>query len=287
MPTERRLPTEVQTAIAMIEHVALGFDRYRIWLDTPMPELPVKAIEQLGAKLVIKPNRSVQHQPLWQCQISVHQPTEKASQLLADAIQDKRYRTRPDYAEVAADYITSTRADADGVRDFFLAHMLVPHMRVDVVCEEGTTFYYHRRANETGGKAPHVPVIYSDRKSKLAGDHADRRCCHLEHRFSGSAALSQIGIACMADMAAFSHAMFWGRQLKLARLPAKAELGRFLAPEKSDCSGTALRKRAEKFLAPFHVQDRFVLQNLRRAHPRIDRILLSLEHSVLPDGVSV
>lgn len=286
MPNNHRLPTDVQHALAAIRQVVLGFDCYKFWIDHALPDLPVAEIKRHCTRFEIHANCSRPYQPLWKSYIEIFQPDDRGSQLLASAIQQGRYRTQPVYAEIALDQITANRMDADAVRNFILAHLLVPHMRHDVVCENGTTFYYSPRAGKNGEKVPLVPALYSDRESKLASQYAGRRCAHLEYRYTGSEVLSTIGIACMADIAAFSHDNFWRQHLTLARLPSKTKLGCFLLPDKSRCTGTALRKRANKFLEPFHVEGQFVLQNVRRAHPDLDKILIPLDHAIVLDKLN-
>jgi hypothetical protein len=286
MRTDNRLPTAALDLISTIDSVVLGFDRISCWIDNPMPALPVSAIEKNCTHLVFKENRAHKFQPLWQSYVELFQPNAKACHMLAAAIAHGQYRTRPHYAELALDVIVANRRAATAARNFILAHLLVPHARDPVVCAHHKTFYFNRRAKAGGGKTPHVVALYSDKRSKLAGAPARRYCSHLEHRLSGSDALASVGIACMADFASFSHRDFWRQHLHLARLPAKAELGRFLKPGKRDCSGTALRKRADKFLTPFYLEDTFVLQNVRLEHPEIDNVLISMENSFFLEGIS-
>lgn len=280
-PGHSRLPTELKTARAQVQAYVLGFDRVSFSLDHPAPSLPLQILEKHCRKVEIINSCTNRYQPLWQTRVALHQPDQDALRLLQIAIKNGCYRSRPDYAEIALDHVTVTRQDAVIVRNFFLKHMLVPHARKKVHCEKNETFYYNRRTPVHGGKAPRVTVIYCDKPSKLAGEYKGQPCSHLEQRFSGSDALSGIGINCLADFASFSHESFWHTNLKLACLPAKADISRFLLPEKADCSGTALRKRADKFLAPFFLKDVFILQNLRLAHPGIKGILREMECSFM------
>lgn len=289
MSNHPRPPADVLDTRKRIRHHVCGFDRLSLWLDHPAPVLPVAALEKHCGKVIINTNRAFRYHQLWQSCVTLFQPDRKALRLLQRAVRKGRYRSCPWYVEIALDCITATTQDAITVRDFHLRHMLVPHCRDEVTCFKKATFYYRRRTvrinDEQWRKAPHVPVLYADKKSKLlARTYKGQPCCHLEHRFFGADALSRIGIHCAGDFAEFSHAAFWRAHLTLARLPSKADIGRFLAPARTDCSGTALRKRADKFLAPYFLEGVQVLQNLRLSHPEITRILRPLQLAdVLPD----
>lgn len=281
MTDHSRLPTEVKSIRAFVQAYVLSFDRVSFSLDHPAPNLPIHMLNKHCRNVEVTNSCVNRYQPLWQTCVALYQPDQEALRLLQIAVKTGRYRSRPDYAEIALDHVTASQQDAVIVRNFLLKHLLVPHAREKVRCVENETFYYNPRTPVCGGKAPLVTVIYSDKPSKLAGEYEGQPCSHLERRFSGSAALGAIGINCLADFALFSHASFWCANLKLARLPSKVNIGRFLMKEKADYSGTALRKQADKFLKPFFLDDAFVLQNLRLEHPNIAKILRPLESWIM------
>jgi hypothetical protein len=281
MSVQIRIPQEIANIKKTIRTCISGFDRIHFWIDHPAPLLPLKSLRQHCRNIVIKKNQGYSYHAIWQCKVIVYQPDQEGLRLLADAIREEGYRVRPAYAEIALDHITKDCLGARRVRNFILKHMLVPHCRDEVVCEKKQTFYFHRRTDGNGKQTAHVVTVYCDRPSKLRGEHKGKPCSHLEHRFSGANALRGIGIYCMEDFASFRHDAFWNSQLRLADLPRKTKLARFLAPKKAKCSGTALRKRADKFLRELRLEGVRVLQNIRLAERQIEQVLRPLPNSLL------
>jgi hypothetical protein len=283
MSKQHRPSTDTRAIASLIQAPVYGFDRLSAYVDHPKPSVSSKRIRNLCKDLKIIENQCLPFQNLWQSHISIQQPSSKAICLLAEALRKENNRSRPFYGEIAVDFITETISDARLLGHYFLERMLVKHCRDGVIRERECTFYFHQRADFGGNKRTHVTVLYWDKPSGLAGKFQGRPCCHIEHRYSGSAALGNLGINCMADFALFSHQKFWHNTMKLAELPSKTEIGRTLVSGKAACSDTALWKRGDQFLKDFHLGDALVLQNICLKCPEMRRLLRSIPNNIILD----
>ena len=273
-------PVDVRRVLGLISDVEMAFDRLTFWIDHPAPDIPSSLIKRHCGGLQVRNCYSLPFHPAWQTEIAIFQPGHRALIALQHAIQT-RHRTRLGYAEAALDWLVDDYVSAQALHQFMLGHLRVPYMRQPVWFEQGTA-YFARLAAADGTKNSRNVVLYADRESKLWP--AGRRrspCCHLEFRLDGVGTLAQHGLHTLSDCIEFDHRAFWKDNLRLFRLPSKVELGRQLAPlpQERRVSGTALAKRANRFLGRYRHNETFVLQNCWRDNPTIADLVTVLDNT--------
>jgi hypothetical protein len=268
-----KLPTDTQAALARIKAHICAFDRITIWLDHPAPDLPVKQIKaHCGKPPLISDGKSHRHHPLWQCEMSLFQPTEPALQIVRDALVG--IISKVTYVELASDWITGSRDDALELQHYFLRHLRITNIRQPVKFDTETA-YFNRRASKQRERCNINAALYADKPSKFTS--GSRACCHLEYRLSGMSACRGVGLNTVADCASFEHSDFWSRHLTLFDFSSKVALGKIVAP-KPEVSDVALRKHAKQFLLANSYEGRYILQNCVLSNRKVLRALHPIDH---------
>ena len=240
-----------------------GFDRITIWLD--LPELPIAKylLESHCTGLEVQVIQ-MRHNARWKCRLAILQPTSQFLVLLAKALGHDA-SVLVTYAEIACDLPADSRRQAVLWCNEFLALTRMRYQRQAVVRYENS-YYYGRRTDPKGRRA-NVLALYFDRPSKLNNAQpADDLppCLHIEWRATGSAALEQLGIVSLEDLIRFDFQRFWNEHIHLYQLPNKTQLGRLLATACDadiDVSGTALRRRAERWKQKHSIHRNFIMHN--------------------------
>jgi hypothetical protein len=273
-----KLPVEVRRTLDLITTVVMAFDRLTLWVDHPAPNIRISRIAPHCTKLEVRGCFSLPFHPVWQTEIRVFQPCRQALIELQHAL-GTRHRVRLGYAELALDWLVEDRDAAEVLYRFVLKYMRVPYIRHAVTFKEGTA-YFARRAGSDLAKSARNIVLYADKPSKLwPARQLNSPCCHLEHRLQGVNMVAQYGLLSLADCIGFDHRAFWTEHLRLFRLPSKVELGRWLNSESADVSGTALAKRADRFLGQYFHNDVFILQNCWRENSDIASVVTPLANT--------
>lgn len=252
-----------------------GHDRITLWLD--LPELPIakELLERHCAALTVKPEQ-MEFNSRWKLLLDVHQPSMEFLRLLKTAIGHD-ISVLITYIEVACDIPAKNKTLALLWRNTFLAAARVCYQRQPMV-RYLTACYYGRRTHK-GVRRRHVQALYADRPSKLNNARPSDDalpCLHIEWRASGSAALVQIGVVSLTDLIKFDHRRFWSEHLRMYQLPRKTDLGRLLAAAggaDTAVSGSALRKRAERWQERHSIKGKFVLHNALLECPELKRRL--------------
>ena len=262
-----------------------NYDRITLWLSHP--ELPI-ALEKLK-KHCTDAKFHVQQMPFnafWKARLEIFQPTRRCLRLLAKALGNE-ISTLPTYVELACDLLANSEEQAQRWCDDFFATARGRYQRHPVV-RNGTVRYIGDRYNHHGARRPNkVMVAYCDRPSKLNNAQPDERQppdLHIEFRASGTTTLSALGICSLDDLLQFDHRRFWDRHIQMFELPPQpTALGRLLATASgadTDVSGTALRRRAARWMAKHSVDGKFVMHNALRATPKLVPMLNSVPFSV-------
>jgi hypothetical protein len=275
-PSLSRLPRVLHHARQLIHDNIMGIDRLKFWLDDPEPHLPAELMKRRVDPRKRRNDKTKYH-PKWQSKFDLFQPDADNLRAFEEAI-GTRYSVKLSEVELNMDWITRTDEEAMELRDFALAHMRVPYWKEPVKIKERTA-YFRRLDDGNGNKQLRNLVIYADNLDKRTG----RPCCHIEWRFCGPAPLGDIGLFTLDDCATFDHRDFWSRHLDLFALPPKAAISHWLDGE-SAISGTAHRKRADRFLEQYRQDGAFVLQNCRLNNPKISTILTPVDNALfLPE----
>lgn len=256
--------------------VIYGFDRITVWLDRS--ELPIEfnRIEKHCTNIEVIPMQ-MPFQARWKLQVQIFQPTIKCLQILNIALGNVT-AALPNHVEIAADIPASSKKQARQWRNAFLSSAKMKYQRQHVVLDNNKTIYYFgRRTDVEGNKRGHVLAVYADRPSKLLNarpDEDDLNCLHIECRTTGAVELTRLGIVSIEDLIQFNHPQFWDAHIFMYELPKPTELGRILASN-SGCdpnvSGTALRKRAARWIAKYSIEGIFVMHNALLDTPNIER----------------
>jgi len=275
-PSVSRLPRAIQNVRSLIHDNIMGIDRLKFWLDDAEPRLSAEQMQRRVDPRTVR-NDKTKFQPKWQSKFDLFQPDADDLRAFEEAI-GARYSVKLSEVELNMDWVTQTAEEAMELRDFALAHMRVSYWKEPVVIKEGTA-YFRRLHDSNGKKQFRNLVIYADKPDKRTG----RPCCHIEWRFCGPAPLADVGLFTLDDCATFDHQDFWSKHLDLFALPPKAAISHWLDGE-SAISGTAHRKRADKFLEPYRQDGAFVLQNCSLNNPTISEILTPIENALfLPE----
>ena len=241
------------------------FDRLAVAIDCAAVPGSVAKLEASCQGGVTVTNRKLKFNPQWKAKLDLFQPSAMALRSLVNDCLGEHAGAMPTYAEVAVDFIFRSRRHAAVFGDYLAQRIVMRHQRQAVQVEDHTTIYYGRRADVAGNKRGRVGCMYWDRLSKLASAHKGHPCVHVEIRLTGSAALSAVGIASASDFLTFDHMRFWASAISLYDLPAKTELGRHIGGrDDGGVSGTALRKRADKFIRKASVDGQFFMHNAAR-----------------------
>ena len=268
-------------AVAQPIAKAWGYDRVRILIDRPMLPGPINRLRRacLGG-LEVVPGRS-KFNPVWQCTVDLYQPSQKALNIVIDQCLGSQVSALLTYVEIAHDLIFDNKAVALSYESLLLRHMVMRHQRDEVV-RFARTHYFSRRSDTSASKRGRVGVIYTDKPSKLNTTHAGLPCVHIECRITGSAKLASVGLSSIGDLRSFDFGKFWQSAVALYELPCKSELGQIVGgPGGSEVSGTALRKRAGKFIDECSIEDQFFMHNAVRLEPRLLRKLVKLPLELL------
>ena len=265
--------------------VIFNYDRFTLWLSHPELPIPLEQIKRhcTDAKFHV---RQMPFNARWKARLAIFQPTKRCLRLLAKALGNE-ISTLPTYAELACDLHANSEKRAQRWRDAFFAMARVRHQRHPVV-RNGTVRYIGDRYDQNGARRPNnVMAAYCDWPSKLNNAQPDKRQppdLHIEFRASGTTTLSALGICSLDDLLQFDHRRFWDRHIQMFELPPKpTALGRLLATASGadvDVSGTALRRRAARWMAKHSVDGKFVMHNALRATPKLVPMLNSAPFSV-------
>lgn len=247
-----------------VHGVVYGFDRVTLWLDRP--ELPIsrRRLRLHCAGLRVAACQPP-YQARWKLKVELLQPTHRCLKLLARSI-GWDVAVLVNYLEVAADVPANDDSEAVSRRDAVLASAQMRYQH-DRAMRCLTTWYYGRR-NRGTARCPNVLAIYADKPSKLncvvRPLKEARPCLHIEWRASGSATLESMGVVSLDDLVQFDHRAFWDKHLRMYLLPKPTALGRLLAElcgADVNVSGTALRKRARRWMMQFTLDEKFVMHN--------------------------
>ncbi len=270
------------------------FDRITVWLDRP--ELPISPtiLEEHCTRLEVHLEQ-MPYQARWKLRLDIFQPTRTCLKRLASALGNE-VSTLINYVEIACDLPSNGKPHARNWRDQFLAAALMRSQR-QLVVRYKTCWYYGRRTNgeqnrlcaqsRSSQRRSNVLALYAHRPSKLGNARPSQSlppCLHIEWRATGSASVAALGIVSLGDLIQFDHHAFWDRHVRMFEVPAKpTALGRLLAKAAGadvDVSGTALRRRAARWMAKHSVDGKFVMHNALRATPKLVPMLNSMPFSV-------
>lgn len=246
-----------QDAIAQV----FGFDRITVAIDGPELSGPINRLKKAchgGAKVI--PGR-LPFNPNWQARIELRQPSRTALTILVEECLGTKTGAMLLYAEPAWDAIFGSRSDALMCQRWLSARLVMRYQRERVQQYERTT-YFARRANAKNGKRGRVGVVYADNPSKLASEFRGQPCMHTECRLTGSVVLGASGLISASDLIDFDHQAFWYSAARLYELPRKTDLGHLLGTARGPTvSGTALRKRANRFISECSIDGQFFMHN--------------------------
>jgi len=261
--------------------IASGYDRIALAIDRPMLPGPVNRLRracQGGLKVI--PGR-LQFNPVWQCTIDLHQPSRLALDILNDHCLQSQVSALLTYAEISHDLIFRRKSMALRYEPLVLQHLVVSRQR-DLAQRFKSVNYFGRRSDKARSKRGRVLAVYSDKPSKLNTQLAGEPCVHFDYRITGSAKLAAVGIASVGDLREFDFARFWDSAVALYELPTKTEFGRILGgPGGAEVSGTALRKRGERFIDKCSIDGQFYMHNAVRHQPRLLRKLVRMPMDLL------
>ena len=185
------------------------------------------------------------------------------------------------YAEIAHDLIFSHLDDATAYESLLLERLVMRYQRA-VVKRYKTTSYFNDRSDASASKRGRVVASYSDKPTKLPTRHAGQPCAHIECRITGSAKLGAVGLASVGDLHDFDFGSFWQSLASLYQFPTKTEIGRFIGgPGGDTVSGTALRKRGQKFVDECSIDGQFYMHTAVRQEPGLLRKLLKMPNDIL------
>lgn len=248
-----------------------GWDRVTVAIDRAAPLKHIRELSNAcggGAKLTVQ---TLKHNPVWKAKLDLFQPSPDAIDMLLDEYLADQIAAMVTYVEIAWDLIFSTPAQAQAYQVWFLERASMRHQR-DRALLNRRTAYFSRRSAKATGKRGAVGVAYSDRPSKLSSKHSGRDCLHVEIRITGSKAAAAVGIASASDLHHFDHCQFWTRVIRLLEPPKATDLGRLLGLEdQREVSGSALRKRAKKFIAECSADGQFFMHNAIRKNRALTR----------------
>lgn len=290
LPASRQ-PTVVNDTKRRIKKVVFAFDRITFWVDgNEKPKFGERIREHVKA-IEVKSNQSP-YQSTWTWEIKVLQPSVMALRMLKNKFGSTR-RTKLVYLELACDLITRNSNSALILRDFILSHAMPKYLRNDVLFYESTAYY--NRLHSGNDSQDHVDstddddaeqkfkksstnlVIYADRPSKQNGLQTGKPCCHIEWRLHGHQGLKRAGVSILDDLVHFDHFQFWSKNLILAQLPKKVELGQFFEGKSTDVDDAAYRKRARTVLRRFEIGGVFLLHNFIRANKDVKKFVLPID----------
>lgn len=118
--------------------------------------------------------------------------------------------------EVSLDWTFDDPYQLDQADWFVRSHWIKRWHGKQRVKAKHDTHYWARKGSRN------VPVVYSDRPSRLTGEEC---CLHLDWRISGKEALQRVGIGSAQDLISFDFHQFWRTRLLLYAVDLR-KLGR-------------------------------------------------------------
>lgn len=266
----------IDRSYSFTPYPVFGYGRIGLYLDHADWPLPIEQLKATCKSIEIDP-ANIPFHARWKQQIDLFQPTQATLRILDQAFQGGA-TVGICYAEIAVDILHPDHRHIKAIRNSFLASVKLSYGRNKVVRKK-STYYFKRRTTGTT-RTPKNLALYADKPSKLHNgchDIDSLPCCHFEIRISGSDSLENEGIVSLQDLIRFKHRTFWERSLRLYRIPSQpTKLGRMLAladGASTEVSGTALRKRANRWLARHSIKHgqsaNFVLHNALLASPKV------------------
>jgi len=183
--------------------VSAYFDRVQVWLAQALTRAELhKLSEQCGGGIYYKNER-----PKWdrhgqyRQRLQLRQPKAEALMLLS-----KLKGVHLNGVEISLDWRFDDAYQLERADWLVRSHWVKRwHGKQQVKAKHDTQYWAGK-----GGR--NVPVVYSDRPSRVSGEEY---CLHLDWRISGKEALCRVGIGSAQDLLSFDLHQFWRTRLLL------------------------------------------------------------------------
>lgn len=241
--------------LAGVEYVDEA-DRVRIRLDKPLPRSAGIQLKQAGCVRVSQRPIHLEYHPRWAAELRITRPTQACLVSLEELLGENRIGSEPCALEIARDFLTSEPNSRAYIEQELLRSIVLRH-RLPRVKRSGSCYFWGHRGDDVR------IAMYGDRPHKQPDLSWAAACVHIEIRLLGAPTLRKYGVWSAGDLSHFDYESAWKRAVDMICLPAnKSALGRLLGPK--NVSGTALRKRATRFLAQGAIRNStlFAVQNV-------------------------
>jgi hypothetical protein len=225
------------------------FDRVNIWLNTNRPLINESLQETLkesglNIEIILKPMSPFQ--PTWKQLLQLHQPSLLALRYIAEAIQNAACSYLINRVELAVDWITESRENADTLHRF-LQESFIHKAGQRYFFENSHSSFKRRGTSYFALKDTHhiLPLIYSDRSSKLTG----QPCAHFEYRLLNTESCRSKGIVTLSQLIHYDILHFFRNNVHFHKKVSKLQVGQAIAAVES--RNIASRRGYEKLCDAF------------------------------------
>lgn len=239
-----------------------AFDHVKLRLTGPL-SAKQRAELELHCSQLTHEGVDMPYAPNWPYVLEVSQPRITFFSALLSML-GTAIAAEPAGAEVARDYTTRFRIEADRMLRYFLQTATLRHgPRTIKKFKESVYFGRRTRTRRL--------VLYADRRSKLSTPSKGQYCLHTEMRLKGSPALRAAQLGTVAEFHEFDFDSFWERNVRFWEFRSRGALGQSLKGKST--SDQAAHARARRmFSSERHLLgEMFVLQKAIAANPSMIR----------------
>lgn len=241
-----------------------AFDHLKLRLTGPL-SAGQRAELKAHCRQLTQEGIKVSYAPNWPYVLEVSQPHATFFPALLQVIGTE-IAAEPAGAEVARDYTTRFRIEADRMLRYFLQTATLRHASRKIKQFE-QSIYFGRRTRTRR------LVIYADRRSKLSTPSKGQYCLHTEVRLKGSPALRAARLGTVAEFHDFDFDSFWDRNMRFWEFGSRGALGKNLKGKSTSDQAAHARARRMFSSKRYLVGTMFVLQKAMAANPSMIRAL--------------
>ncbi|MCR6477818.1 hypothetical protein NU688_16775 [Variovorax sp. ZS18.2.2] len=241
-----------------------AFDHVKLRLTGPLSAAQRAELE-LHCSQLTHEGVDVSYAPNWPYVLEVSQPHVTFFPTLLPML-GTAIAAEPAGAEVARDYTTRFRIEANRMLRYFLQTVTLRH-GPQTIKKFKQSVYFGRRARTRR------LVLYADRRSKLSTPSKGQYCLHTEVRLKGSPVLRAAQLGTVAEFHNFDFDGFWDRNMRFWEFGSRSALGKSLKGKST--SDQAVHARARRMFSSkrYLVGTMFVLQKAMAANPSMIRAL--------------
>lgn len=262
-------------------------DRANIWLDTDrqvISKRTMKAIRALGKeiKVIVRPMN--EFQPEWKQIVQLYQVTPEILALIDEDIRNAACDYMINRVELTLDWTTPTMKQAKKLH-FFLRKCFIHQSGKAYYFENlpknkesdsnaefdddylGTSYFADKKKHKI------IPVIYSDKRSKING----KPCTHMEYKLSSARLCAKKQIVTIRQLMEYDIVAFFKENVTFSKMPSLEKVGMAICEQEKKPSKKTRRgyeKDGKKYFDSLSWNEkRACLQKLLQDYPKASKYI--------------